>query len=100
MPVDVIMYAFHVLQRFYLREISRGEVGLGNYSLLSKYEDKRIEIEEICKFQVCFPEKITESLKNRKLDASEIERNQQGPSDMRVMRAQEIIYAGGISFIL
>ena len=94
------MYAFHVLQRFYLREISRGEVGLGNYSLLSKYEDKRIEIEEICKFQVCFPEKITESLKNRKLDASEIERNQQGPSDMRVMRAQEIIYAGGISFIL
>ena len=57
-PFDVIMYAFHMLQR----EISRGKAGLGNYSLLSKYEDKKIEIEEICKFQVCFPEKITKSL--------------------------------------
>ena len=95
-PVDVIMYAFHMLQRFYLKEISRGKAGLGNYSLHNDYKNRIIDIEEIGNFPVCAPEKIIESLKNKKLEAVPAERT--GTSDMHEVRAQEIIEAGGIGF--
>ena len=95
-PVDVIVYAFHMLQRFYLKEISRGKAGLGNYSLNSVYKDRIIDIEEICNFPVCAPEKMIESLKNKKLETTPTE--SKCASDMREVRAQEIIEAGGIGF--
>ena len=85
-----------MLQRFYLKEISRGKAGLGNYSLNSVYKDRIINIEEICNFPVCAPEKIKVSLKNKKLETVPTEST--CTSDMRKVRAQEIIEAGGIGF--
>ena len=46
-PVDVVVLSFLQLQQYYIKEISRGRAGLGNYNLRSQYISAKIDLSSV-----------------------------------------------------
>ena len=65
-PVDVVVLSFLRLHQYYIKEISRGRVGLGNYNLRPQYVSARIDMSDIVQFAVCQPQDIVNSISKRK----------------------------------
>ena len=51
-PVDVVILSFLRLHQYYVKEISRGRAGLGNYNLRPQYISAKIDLSEIVQFSV------------------------------------------------
>ena len=50
--------SFLRLHQYYVKEISRGRAGLGNYNLRPQYISAKIDLSEIVQFAVCKPQDI------------------------------------------
>ena len=46
-PVDVVILSFLRLHQYYVKEISRGRAGLGNYNLRPQYISAKLDLSEI-----------------------------------------------------
>ena len=67
-PVDFVILSFLRLHQYYIKEISRGRTGLGNYKLKPQYISAKIRLSDIVQFVVSQPEDIVKlSEKNSSL---------------------------------
>ena len=62
-PVDVVVLSFLRLHQYYIKEISRGRAGLGNYNLRPQYISAKIDLSDIVQFAVCQPQDIVNAIR-------------------------------------
>ena len=72
-PVDVVVLSFLRLHQYYIKEISRGHAGLGNYNLRSQYISAKIDLSDIVQFAVCQPQDIVNVIRENQFIASPVQ---------------------------
>ena len=99
--MNCLLMSLKLIQGFYEEECRRGKMGLGNFSLKSKYKQFQTDAED---FQprtlVCHPKDIVSSIRNRDFivkDSSNDVLNRHA-STSRIVRAKELVAQDLIAF--
>ncbi|MEW8488049.1 MAG: hypothetical protein AB2705_22975 [Candidatus Thiodiazotropha sp.] len=83
-PLDSLLMSLKLIQGFYEEECRRGKVGLGNYTIKSRYSKFKTDIENFePRTLVCHPKDIVSSIRNRDFishDFERLPRNQDAPN--------------------
>ena len=102
-PVDVIILSFLRLHQYYVKEISRGRAGLGNYNLRPQYISAKIDLSEIVQFAVCKPLDIVNAIRENQFIATPVQEESKKADDppqvnIHMSRADELIKNDRIVF--
>ena len=73
-PLDSLLMSLKFIQGFYREECRQGKMGLGNYTLKSKYRRFRTDEENFApRTLVCHPKNVLKAIKNREFIAHAFE---------------------------
>ena len=102
-PVDVVVLSFLRLHQYYIKEISRGRAGLGNYNLRPQYYSAKIDLSDIVQFAVCQPQDIVNAIRENQFIASPVQEesikvDDHPKVDIHMSRADELIKNDRIVF--
>ena len=101
-PIDGLLMSLKLIQGFREEECRRGKMGLGNYSLKSKYKQFKTDAEN---FQprtlVCHPKDIVNSIRNRDFIVHDFANDlmNKHASNSRIVRAKELVAQDLIAFL-
>ena len=80
-PIAVVVLSFLQLHQYYIKEISRGRAGLGNYNLRPQYVSAKIDLSDIVQFAVCQPQDIVNAIRETLFNASPVQEESEKVDD-------------------
>ena len=98
LPVDSMVLSFRFLQNYYRKEISRGKVGIGQYSLKKSFEKMAIDVVAMETIKVIPIKEIVSSIKNKERSYIAQEVKSMYSQHSTIARATEIVENDQISF--
>ena len=93
-PIDCLLMSLKLIQGFLEEEYRRGKMGLGNFSLKSKYKQFKTDADNFKPGTlVCHPKDIVNSIHNRDFIAHGFANDlvNQHASNSRILRAKELV---------
>ena len=99
----MVVLSFLRLHQYYIKEISRGRAGLGNYNLKPQYISAKIDLSDIVQFAVCQPQDIVNAIRKTQFIASPVQEESKKVDDhpkvdIHMSRADELIKNDRIVF--